>query len=390
MRIGIEACTWSNRRGYGRFVRQLITAMIDEFPQHDFTLLVDRHTADESTFPERATIVVIETSAQPTQAASADGARSVGDLRRMGRAVKKLPVDVFFFPTRYTFFPVFGAKMKIVTAFHDATAERHPELIFPGFRSRMMWRLKTWLALRQSDRLVTVSEDARRQLADVFNRDEASIGVITEGPDACFRTLNDNVDVKAVRARYGLPASAPLVIYVGGISPHKNLDGLLKAMAMLPDRPWHLALVGEYEKDSFLGCHRELVRLAGELGLKDRITFTGYVPDEDLVALHNDATLLVLPLFSEGFGLPVVEAMACGLPVAASNRNSIPEVLGSAGLLFDPESHAEIADAVGRLLSDEDLCADLSAKGLQRAKLFSWTAGAHKMMAILEDVVRGS
>ena len=121
--------------------------------------------------------------------------------------------------------------------------------------------------------------------------------------------------------------------------------------------------------------------------MTDRVTFTGFVPDEDLVVLYNDATMLVLPSMSEGFGLPVVEAMACGLPVAASNRNSIPEVLGDAGLLFDPESHEQIAEAVGRLLGDEALRADLRARGLERAGLFSWKAAAHKMMGILEDVV---
>jgi glycosyltransferase involved in cell wall biosynthesis len=383
VRIGVEACTWSNKRGYGRFLRELLTTMIEDFPEHEFVLVVDEHSARDCDFPERATVEIVATTAQPTEAASADGARSPADLLRMARAVARVPLDVFFFPTRYSYFPLLRP-VKTVIAFHDATAERHPRLIFPDARARLFWRIKTWLALRQADRLVTVSEDARRQIADVFKRTEGEIGVITEGPDPVFGLSSDTGSFPAMRARYGLPSGMPIVLYVGGISPHKNLDGLLRAMEGIPP-PWHLALVGEYEKDSFLGCHAELVELAQELGLTERLTFTGFVPDEDLALLYNDATVLVLPSFSEGFGLPVIEAMVSGLPVAASDRNSIPEVLGDAGLLFDPLVPDEIHAAVLRLLEDGTLRAECRKRGLERAKLYSWSVAARRMMTILEE-----
>lgn len=383
MRVGVEACTWSNRRGYGRFVRELLTRMIDDFPQHEFVLVVDEHSARDCDFPERATVEVVSTSAQPTEAASADGSRSPADLLRMARAVSRLPLDVFFFPTRYSYFPLLHS-VRTVVAFHDATAERHPTLIFPSLRSRVLWRIKTLLALRQADRLVTVSEDARRQIAEVFNRDPSGIGVITEGPDPVFGVRTDTHEFASIRDRYRLPAGVPIVLYVGGISPHKNLDGLLRAMQDIP-QPWHLALVGEYEKDSFYGCQAELARLAEHLELAERVTFTGFVPDEDLAVLYNDATLLVLPSFSEGFGLPVIEAMASGLPVASSNRNSLPEVLGTAGLLFDPLEISQIRDAIRRLLEDPSLRQQCRDAGLMRSQLFSWGVAAKKMVDILED-----
>ncbi len=386
MRIGIEACTWANRRGFGRFTRELVTPLVRNYPQHEFTLVVDQHTAAQCRFPERARVVPVATSAQPTEAASADGSRSPMDLLRMGRAAAALPLDVFFFPTTYTYFPIFGGRRKIVIGIHDATAERHPKLIFPGFRSRTNWRLKTWLALRQADRIVTVSKDARAQLAQVFGLQEADIGLVTEGPDAMFVPLHDEPRKADVRARYALPDGVPLVLYVGGISPHKNLDGLLRALVAVSG-PWHAVLVGDHEQDGFFGCHAELVALAAQLGLTQRISFTGFVPDEDLVALYSVATLLVLPSMNEGFGLPVVEAMACGVPVAASNRSSIPEVLGAAGLLFDPLSHADIAASIQRLLADAELRAELRGKGLRRAQSFSWDASAQMLMDILQDVV---
>jgi glycosyltransferase involved in cell wall biosynthesis len=211
--------------------------------------------------------------------------------------------------------------------------------------------------------------------------------VITEGPDSSFQPLSDvNQVAPVLLERYRLPSDQPLILYVGGISPHKNLLGLLRALTRLRHLPWHLTLVGDYAGDSFWSCHRETVELARTLGVAERITFTGYVSDKDLVVLYNLATMLVLPSISEGFGLPVVEAMACGLPVAVSNRNSLPEVVGDAGLLFDPLSDEQIADAITRLLADEQLRLHFRAAGLRRAKLFSWKTASHKMVQIIEKV----
>ncbi len=387
MRIGIDACTWTNRRGYGRFTRELVTAMVRGYPQHEFLLVLDEDTAAEGEFPARAELKVVPTSEQPTRAASADGSRRLMDLWRMGRAVAKAHLDVFFFPTRYTFYPL-PCTTPTVVAFHDATAERHPELIFPSFRSRSLWRIKTRLALHRADRLVTVSEDARRQIAEVFDYSAEAITVISEGQGAIFRPVPDEDQAASVRTRLELPADVPLILYVGGISPHKNLQGLFRALAHVPG-PWHAVLVGDYRHDSFWGCYNELLEVGRELGLVERVSFTGFVSDEDLLLLYNTATLLVLPSMSEGFGLPLVEAMACGLPVAASRRNSIPEILGDAGVLFDPSVPEEMTAAIVRLLQDSNLRERLRLKGLARAELFSWEKGAQRMMAVLEDVNRG-
>lgn len=385
MRIGIDACIWANRRGYGRFTRMLVTAMVEQHPRHKFALVVDQHTAAECEFPSDARLEVVETREQPTQAASADGSRSPGDLWKLSRAVSRLRFDAFLFPASYSFYPLFCTTPTLVV-FHDAIAEQHPELIFPGLRSRLFWKLKSWLALRRADRLITVSEDARAQLAKVFRLRESTIEVIPEGPDTCFRPLEANPQAAAIRERYAVPADVPLILYVGGISPHKNLQGLLRALAQIADSTWHLVLVGDYAGDSFWGCYQEVLGLAKGLGLAERVTFTGFVPDADLLVLYNAATMLVLPSMSEGFGLPVIEAMACGLPVAASNRNSLPEIIGDAGLLFDPLSSEQMSATIARLLADGALRAELRAKGLQRAEQYSWKAAAKKLITIIEEV----
>jgi glycosyltransferase involved in cell wall biosynthesis len=147
-----------------------------------------------------------------------------------------------------------------------------------------------------------------------------------------------------------------------------------------------LVLVGDHTDDSFYGCYEELVALCRQLELTERVTFTGFVPDEHLVALYNAATLVVLPSFNEGFGLPVVEAMACGVPVAASRRGSLPEVVGSAGVLFDPGDHGEMASVLVRLLDDSALRQHLRAEGLRRAENFSWKAAATKAVHLFEEM----
>ena len=387
MRVGVEACTWANRRGYGRFTRELVSAMVGQHPEHRFVLVVDGHTARECSFPEDAETLVVATSAQPTKAAAADGSRSLRDLWRMSRALSRARFDVVLFPTRYTFVPLFGPTPAVLTM-HDTTDISQPQLLFPDWRARLRWRIKSGLAVRRADRLVTVSNDARRQIAAAFGFREESITVVSEGPDPIFRARPGDPAVNAVRARYRLPLAAPLVLYVGGISPHKNLQALLRAAALArrsEPGDWHVVLVGDFKGDSFLSCHRELVDLARSLGIEERVTFTGFVPDEDLVLLYNAAAMLVLPSKGEGFGLPVVEAMACGLPVAASDRNSLPEVLGGAGLLFDPDSPDAIAACIRRLLREPRLRAELRARGLARAEAYSWSAGADTMVRVLED-----
>lgn len=388
MRIGIDACCWSNRRGFGRFTRELVTHMVTGFPGHRFQLVVDQWTAQAGGFPVGAELVVVPTRYQPTQAASADGARGPGDLFRMARTVARLRADVFFFPAVYSFFPMLRRTPTAVT-FHDAIAENLPGQIFASRQARLFWNLKTWLARRQSDLIVTVSESARSQIAAAFGVPASGIAVINEGPCAEFRQVDDLALRVDIRQKYSLPEQAQLILYVGGISPHKNLQGLFHALVELRrtrSAGWHAVLVGDHTDDSFFGCYQELLALRSQLDLNGYLTFTGYVPNEDLVILYNSATLMVLPSFSEGFGLPMVEAMACGLPVAASRRGSLPEVLGGAGLLFEPDEPVGMAACLDRLLGDPQLRADFRQAGLRRVEQFSWRKAACATIELLEGL----
>ncbi len=388
MRIGIDGCCWSNRRGFGHFTRELVTHMAQENDDLDFVLVVDQQTASQCQFPDTVTLKVVGTSVQPTQAASAKTARSPIDMFRLGQAVAGLDLDVFFFPTVYSFYPLLKRLPTLIT-FCDATPENHPNLIFPTRRSQFFWRVKTRWAVRQASRILTISESAKSQIAAAFRLPTSVIEVISLGPSQAFAPIKDLTLVRSVLEKYRLPTDRPLILYVGGISPHKNLQGLLLALTHVGEHTtagWHLVIVGDYENDSFLGCYRELVEQSLQLGLEDRITFTGYVTSQDLPALYCGARMFVLPSFNEGFGLPIVEAMACGVPVAASRRGSIPEVLGQAGVMFEPEDHGAMARSIGQLLEDDGLRSHLRDQGLERSKQFSWGRAARKTIQLLKGI----
>ncbi len=382
MKLGIDACCWSNRRGFGRFTRELIAHMVAEAGGHEVTLVVDRATADHWVPPERAQVEVVATVEAPTRAASARGARSPADLFRLSRAAARHAFDVFFFPAVYSFYPLLRRVPTVIT-FHDAIAERYGELVFPGRWPRLLWDVKTWLARRQADLILTVSGDARDEIVRCFG-DPSRVRVIGEAAGDQFRPVDDPESVRGVRRRYGLPEDVPLLLHVGGLSPHKNLRRLLEALEGLgPDRPWHLALVG-----NDTGFHTEIGAVRRDVrrrALQDRVTLTGEVPDADLVALYSAATVLVLPSLAEGFGLPAVEAMACGLPVVASRRGSLPEVLAEAAVYFDPLAPSEIAAALTRVLGDGALRRRLRLQGLERARAFSWKAAARAALGVCEE-----
>ena len=176
------------------------------------------------------------------------------------------------------------------------------------------------------------------------------------------------------------------LLYVGGISPTKNLETLLRAFAASRARTsgTRLVLAGDYAGDRFRTCHHELVRLARELGLEQTATFVGYVPDAELVPLYRRARLFVMPSWDEGFGLPAVEAMACGAPVLVSRGHALEEVVGGAGLLADPRSAESFREQIDRALSDEALRAELSRRSIERAAAFSWTRAAREVLRVLQ------
>lgn len=398
MRIGIDASCWLNRRGFGRYTRELVRGLLDVDQKNEYVLFLDAATArdaDELPSEKRAARVVIETSAAATRAAASDGSRSLGDLWRMRRAVAKWDhkLDVFYFPADYTYFPVKTTARVIVTK-HDMTDRRVPQLLFPSWRSRFFWEVKIRLAIHRSDLVFTVSETSRRDIIDAFGLGPERVRVIADAVDPSFVPVPDSPERAAMLAHYGIRPGERFVLYVGGISPHKNLDTLVRAYQRWRQSvggdgaPVSLVLVGDYVADVFHSSYPAIRRLIESAGLESSVRFTGYVPDADLRHLYSAADALVLPSFYEGFGLPVLEAMACGTAVIASDAGALPEVVSNAGLLFDPHSPEALAAVLGRVLGDDALRRDLTARGRARAAQFTWEASARAALAAFEEVVR--
>lgn len=388
MKIGVDATCWGNKRGYGRFTRELLEALVRVDKTNEYVFFVDNETAAENKLPESVRTVVAQTSASPSKAAAAGGSRSLGDIWSMSRSVMQHPVDIFFFPTMYSYFPIFN-KTKVVVTLHDMIADNYPRLTFPDPKSRLFWRLKQRVAVSQASVIATVSDYSKSQIMRHFKLPRARLRLISEAAQPIFGVKEAGSDRDAVLLRYGLNAADEFLLYVGGISPHKNLSKLVEAFDRIlnkSDRGYKLVLVGDYKDDPFFSAYPSLREQIAELGIEGSVIFTGFVPDDDLVHLYNAATLLVLPSLDEGFGLPAIEAMSCGTPVAASDRGSLPEVLGEAGAYFNPLNADDIASVVGSLLGDDARRGELAGLGLRRSRLFKWDRAAEQTLSIFNEL----
>lgn len=250
-----------------------------------------------------------------------------------------------------------------VTTILDVIWVHHPEAA--GLLFRAIGRTVTPSVARSSARVIAISEAARDDIAATLRLDVEKFDVTPLGIDLPS-PAGVPPDPRVVRNRLGL-GPEPIILCVAAKRAHKNLDGLIRAIALLGESPLQLVLPGsanDYE--------RELRALALELGVEDRVRFPGWVSDVDLEDLYRTAACFVLPSFQEGFGLPVLEAMARGVPVACSDTSSLPEVVGDAALLFDPREESQIAAQIGRLLSEEELAGTLVERGYRRCELFTW------------------
>ena len=157
MKIGIDACTWNNKRGFGRFTRELLEAILAIDCENEYLFFVDSHNAETAEFPANVKVIVVPTKVSPMKAASAAGRRSISDLWKMSREVLKHKIDLFFFPAVYSYYPIFN-RAKIIVTIHDVIADNHPEMVFQNSRLKLFWKLKQNIAIKQSNIILTVSE----------------------------------------------------------------------------------------------------------------------------------------------------------------------------------------------------------------------------------------
>jgi len=367
LEVGIDGGTWSNRRGYGRFLRQILPELARCRPQWRFTVFLDQPQPDLTEGPN-VRFTAARTDRSVAESASAGGNRGAVDLLKMGQSVNRYKLDLLWFPTVYSYFPV-TRRIPIVVGIHDTMADRFPQWAFSGKRNELLWNAKVRLALMQATRIMTVSEYSKRSIVEVFKVNPDHIGVVPEGAAEIFGPLD-------------LPRE-PFLLAVGGLSPNKNLDLLIRILPEL--RRTHpgltLTLVGDYTKDGFRNCHAELAALVREPG---SVNFAGFVPDEELVRLYNRCAVFVMPSLEEGFGLPLAEAMACGCHCVVSSGHALEELGGGAVTTCNPNSAESWVAAIGQLL---DKPAVHNEAALRRSAQYSWRAGAEALAKLLEGAM---
>ncbi len=390
MVIGVDATCWANGRGYGRFARELMRAMTRQASDDVFVCFGDRRSLDAYPDPApnvRLVEVVVDES--PTVAASADSSRSLRDLLRLTRAVSREKLDTFFSPSVYTYFPL-PPRLPAVVTIHDTIPERFPELTLPSARARLFWSAKVRFALMQARLVLTVSEYSARSIAEVLHVPRNRIRVCVEAPAEVYRPSSAGEIRNAARGA-GLSGDDQWFAYVGGFNPHKRVDLILRAHAAIAGsrRPApHILLVGSRSGDVFHKEAGKLDAIVREAGTEKLVHWTGFVPDEELRPLLAGATALLLPSEAEGFGLPAVEAAACGTPVIATTESPLPELLEGGGLFVKPGDLDQLRDAMRRLLDDGSLRASLGRAALQRATSLSWDEAAKSALAAIHDSAR--
>ncbi|VVB55591.1 D-inositol-3-phosphate glycosyltransferase [uncultured archaeon] len=279
----------------------------------------------------------------------------------------------------YHFGPfLFPAKYKKIVTVHDITP-----IILSGYHQKLSiayHKIIMYLILKHVDKIITVSNNTKTDLIKCFSIPGDKIKVIYLAADKIYyRRTND--EIIPIKKKYGL--NSKIILYIGTLEPRKNVVGLIKSFHILKNLGLEHKLVIVGRKG---WGYIEIFECVKKLNLQKDVIFLGYVPTEDLPAMYSMSDLFVYPSFYEGFGLPPLEAMACGCPVIASNTSSLPEVVGDAGIMIDPYNIDELSEAMYSVLINEMDRKDMIKKGLERAEMFSWKKTAEETLEVYEEV----
>jgi len=393
MRVVINGWFWGQTAtGSGQYLHHLLAHLAEVAPQHEYILAVPKGIPGARTtrrVPRTTQHVTcatppaprIEHVQTPFDRLNLNLAKVWFEQITFPRLCRRLDADVAHVP--YWGSPLRPTVPTVVTI-HDLIP-----LLLPAYRGSVLVRLYTRLvaaAAHRAEAVVAVSQATRQDIIAHLSLSPARVWVTYEAAPTCFQRA-EPAQVEAARGKYGLPEH--FFLYLGGFDVRKNVAGLLAAFARVVERMPSAALViaGHLpEKDtSFTPDPR---RLARELGIEARVHWTGWVEEADKPALYTAAVAFVFPSCYEGFGLPVLEALACGTPVIASNVSSLPEIVGAAGVLIPPDDVAGLAGAMERLWRDDALRGRLQEKALAQASCFSWQRTAQQTVGVYAEVSR--
>jgi len=282
--------------------------------------------------------------------------------------------------------PFFNSIKSVVT-FHDLKYIKYPYFLNKFSKIKSKYLKYTMIkGAEKANKIIAVSQSTKKDIIHLLGIEEGKIAVIHEASNlGVYYRKNDDVLNGDILKKYSI--QKPYFLYVGEKRPHKNLEGLIKAFAIFKEkydsRNSFLVLTGKK-----YSTYHEYITTAENLGVKDRLIFTGFIPEEHLKAIYSEAEILLLLSFYEGFGIPILEAMECGIPVITSNISSMPEVAGEAALLVDPNNIQEIAEAMNNIVSSKTLRKQLIESGLKRVKQFSWERTARQTLKVYNEIYK--
>jgi len=378
MRIAIDyTAAIRQSAGIGNYVRKLVDAMLEQDTSNQYTLLTSGRPTRERPFPTADNV----------------RGRSIFIPDRYLNIIWyrwRLPLYATYFSGQVDIYhgpdfalPPIGKTLRKVVTVHDLAFLEHPEYAVPSLAAYLKKVVPE--AVAAADVVCTVSQEVSRTLIEHFQPPREKLVVIPNGVSPHFRRITDPVLLGATRHKFGL--KHPLVLSVGTLEPRKNHIGLIKAFYQAQKKkrgPAMLALAGAKG-----WLYEETQRLVEELKLEKKVRFLGRVSDLELVTLYSLADVFAFPSFVEGFGVPPLEAMACGAPIITSNTSSLPEVVGDAALLINPHNTGELSGAIMRILENKQLQEELRQKGYERVKEYSWPTSAHKMLSVYQKLYEG-
>ena len=370
MRIGIDyTAALRQRAGIGRYARELVAALLAHPGPHSYTLFAATGGLERPSLPQTTGRVRWR-----TVPLSDEWLARLWHRARLPLPVEALtgPLDLFYSPD-FVLPPTLPATRTVVTV-HDLSFWRYPDHFVPKLVQYL--RRVVPRSVARADLVLADSQATRDDLVQLLHTPPDKVEVLYSGVEGRFCPTPQPGEREQLRTKYGVE-ERPYVLAVGTVQPRKNYVRLIRAFARLA-LPHQLLIAGG---PGWL--YNEVLAAAKEH--PQRVRILGFVDDDDLPALYRGASLFVMPSLYEGFGLPVLEAMACGVPVVCSNRSSLPEVGGEAALLVEPEDEAALAAAMQRVLESESLREEMQQRGLVQAARFTWETGGRQLRAVFEQ-----
>ncbi len=367
MKIGlITSAMDGNRAGIGSYSYNLVSNLTRIDKNNEY-VLIHRYPANDVIYKVNKELII------PYPRIPFEN--TIGNNIILSRKLRNHDFDIVHDLSQISPF-LFNSPFKKILTIHDLTPILFPETF--GLIHVLLQRYVLPVTFKNIDMIIADSENTKKDIIKYFKIEEEKIKVVYLGIDGKFKPLEN---INNINGNYDI--NSPFILYVGTLEPRKNIPSLIKAYYKLRKKGVEHKLVIAGGKG---WKYKQIYEQVNKLKLQKEVIFMGYVPEDDLPKMYNAADLFIYPSFYEGFGLPPLEAMACGCPVITSNTSSLPEVVGDAGIMIDPYNIDELASAMDEILSNERLREEMIKKGLRRAKIFSWEKTAEETMQVYNEI----